>query len=309
MSGRDALDGRPASLAAPIRHPLFGVLLFLSAALLLACMDASTKYLAAHYNAPLVVAIRYIVHCSLMVVVLAPMAGRALVETRRTGLVLVRAACLATASLFMTLALQRMPVAESTAIVFLAPLLVVLIAGPMLGERVGMLGWVSAVAGFSGILLIARPGGGLDPTGLACAFCAACAVAAYQLLSRLLASTERTLALLFYTALVGAVIFGLLLPWYWEGQAPTPLLVLLFVATGVLGGLGHFLFTAAHRHAPASLLAPMMYVQLLWAGLLGWVVFGHVPSRLAVLGMCAVAAAGALAAWRSHRYSRSEGAS
>src|SRR6476620_7276198 len=102
-------------------HPFQGITLFAFALLLFACMDTTTKYLAASYNVPLVVAIRYITHCLLMIVLLAPKHGKKLFQTQRTGLVLLRGASLAIASFFMGMALQRMPVAETTAIVFLGP--------------------------------------------------------------------------------------------------------------------------------------------------------------------------------------------
>jgi drug/metabolite transporter (DMT)-like permease len=275
-------------------------MLFMLGVLLFACMDSMIKYLVSQYEAPLVVAVRYIVNALLMAVLLTPTHGRTLVRTQRTGLVVVRGCCLAGASLFMALALQRMPVAETTAILFLSPLLVVLIAGPLLGEEVGVLGWVAAIAGFAGILLIANPGADLDPLGTTLAFCAAMLTVGYQLLSRVLATTEGTLPMLFYTAVIGAVAFGAFLPWSWGGAAPTTLQLLMFFGTGALAGLGHFLFTAAHRQAPASVLAPMMYAQLVWAGLLGWAVFGHVPSGMSVAGMCIVAASGILVALKSH---------
>jgi drug/metabolite transporter (DMT)-like permease len=290
----------PIGHASP-HHPVRGALLFVTGLLLFACMDTTTKYLSAHYEVPLIVAIRYIVNCLLMIVLLAPTHGRQLVETQRTGLVLVRAGCLAAASLLVGLALQRMPVAETTAINFIAPMLVVLIAGPLLGERVGAWGWAAAGAGFAGVLLVARPGSGLETIGIVFALGAVGANAAYQLLSRVLAGSERTIALLFYTALVGSICFGLALPWFWEGRAPGLGELLLFLSLGVYGGVGHFLFTAAYRHAPASMLAPMNYLQLLWAGLLGWLVFGHVPDRLSTLGMCVIAASGLVMALKSRR--------
>lgn len=285
---------------ATAQHPFRGVLLVLLAAFLFACMDTTTKYLAATYEVPVVMAVRYFVHCLLMLVLLTPSQGRKLFQTQRTGLVLVRALCLAAASLLVGLALQRMPVAEATAVVFLAPLLVVLVSGLLLRERVGLVGWVAAIAGFAGVLLIVRPGSGLDPAGVAFALCGAGVIAAYQLLSRVLATSERTLAMLFYTAVVGSIAFGILLPWSWHGQAPTGLQVFLFLSMGLTAGVGHFLFTAAHRHATASMLAPMMYLQLLWAGLLGWIVFGHVSDSISVLGMGVVAASGAAVAVKSH---------
>lgn len=301
-STRTAARAPPA--ASPEHHLLRGIAFFVAGVFLFACMDAIIKYLTAHYQPPLVVAVRYVVHCLLMVVVLAPSQGRKLVQTHRTGMVLIRAACLAAGSLFFALALKRMPVAEASAILFLAPVLVMVIAGPMLQERVGWLGWVAVVVGFAGVLLIARPGAGLDATGVVLALCGAATTATYSLLSRLLASTENTLAMLFYTALVGAVAFGLAAPWFWGGERPTALLLVLFLSTGALGGVGHFLFTAAHRHAPASALAPLQYVQLLFAGLLGWLVFAHVPDALSILGMCVVAVAGALAALKSRLAAR-----
>lgn len=283
------------------QHPVRGVLLVLAAVFLFACMDTTTKYLTAHYEVPVVIAVRYIVHGLLMLVLLAPTEGMRLVQTQRTGLVLVRCLCLAAASVLMGLALQRMPVAEATAIVFLAPLLVVLVGGWLMRENVGLIGWSCAIAGFLGVLLIARPGGGLDPVGALLAGGAACVIAAYQLLSRVLSTTERTVALLFYSALVGSLIYGLMAPWFWHGVMPTPMQALLFVSMGVTGGLGHFLFTAAHRHAAASALAPMMYIQLVWAALLGWLVFDHVSNGLSMLGMLVVAASGAVVALHAHR--------
>lgn len=280
-------------------HPFEGVILFCGALFLFACMDTTTKYLAAQYNVPLVVAIRYIVHCVLMVAILVPSQGKTLVQTQRTGLVMLRAASLASASLFMGLALQRMPVAETTAIVFLGPMIVVLLAGPILGERIGVSGWAAAIFGFIGVLLIIRPGSSLDTTGTIFAVCVVVMLVVYQLLSRVLVRTERTFALLFYTALFGSIGFGVFLPWSFKGPTPTNLDLLLFLSMGLTGGLGHFLYTAAYRHASASLLAPMNYLQLLWAGLLGWLVFNHVPDRLSIIGMCVIAASGAMIALKS----------
>jgi drug/metabolite transporter (DMT)-like permease len=285
--------------ASPVRHPLQGLLLYMASLLLFACMDTTVKYLATHYNVPLVLAARYIVHLVLMIVILAPRQGTRLVQTRRTGLVLVRAGCLAAGSLFTGLALTRMPVAETTAINFLAPMLVVLAAGPILGERIGVIDWIAALAGFAGVLLIARPGGGLDALGVAYALCTVVMMVAYMLLSRVLVRTEHTTAMLFYTALVGSIVYGVTLPWTLRGDAPSLWEILLFVTVGIYGGLGHFMLTVAFRDAPASLLAPITYVQLVWAGLLGWIVFGHVPNGVAVAGMCVVAASGMLIALKS----------
>lgn len=294
-------------MSAPSRETLGGVALFMFGILLLAGMDTTTKYLVALYPAVVVVALRYIVQCLLMVLFLAPSQGRSLVRTRRTGLVLLRAGSLGLASLCMTLALQRMPVAETSAIVFLYPMLVVLMAGPVLREQVGGFGWLAVAAGFVGVLLIARPGGGLDMAGVVLALGAAILNAIYQLLSGVLASTERAITLQFHAALVGAVCYGMALPWFWTGPVPPAAHLILFGCAGLLGGVGHFLVTAAYRHTPASVLAPMQYVQLIWAALLGWLVFSQVPDGLGLVGMIVVAAAGAAVALNSRRGCRAPG--
>lgn len=275
-----------------------GFLLAAAALLLFSCMDSIIKYLTSHYNVPFVVAMRYLVHCSVMLILLAPRHSKQLVHTQRTGLVIIRALALTLSSLCMGLALQRMPLAETTAINFLAPTLVALLASSLLSERMGGWGWAAIVTGFIGVLLIARPGGGLDPLGVFFALMAACANATYQLLSRLLASTEKAIALLFYTALIGSIIFGLALPWYWEDKTPSLMELVLLLSMGLTGGFGHYLFTLAYRHAPASVLAPMTYLQLLWAGLLGWIVFGTLPDGMSLIGMGVVVVSGLIIAFK-----------
>ena len=281
-------------------HPIRAILLFNLGLLLFACLDTANKFLTGHFDVPLVVAARYIGNCLLMLAFVAPSRARAqeMFTTQRTGLVWIRGACLATASLLLCLALQRMPVAETSAIAFLAPVVVVVAAGPILGERIGARGWVAVFLGFAGVMLIVRPGSGLEPVGVICALASVIVATVYQLLSRLLALTESTLAMLFYSALIGTVAFGAMLPWFWFGRAPTLLEGGLLATTGALGGLGHFLFTAAFRHAPASLLAPMSYLQLIWAMLLGWLAFNHVPDTFGLLGIAIVGGAGVLVALR-----------
>ncbi|MGB8818606.1 MAG: DMT family transporter, partial [Rhizobiaceae bacterium] len=242
------------------QNHLLGVILIACAVAVFACVDAMTKYLATGWNVPLVVAVRYIVNVLALAAIFAPSHGMALTKTNRTSLVMVRALCLSAASLFAGLALTRMPVAETLSIIFLSPFLVMILAIPLLGEKVTVAGWLAALAGFCGVLLVARPGSGLDSLGVFYALACATVTVGYYLLSRLLAKTESTMALLFHTALVGAVLFGLYLPWSLHGAGPTGFDLMLFVAIGLAATLGHYLFTAAFRVAPASILAPVNYL-------------------------------------------------
>ena len=206
----------------------------------------------------------------------------------------VRGLCLALASLTMGFALRLMPVGETVAIVYLSPIAVMLLAIPLLGERVGPAGWTSAAMGFLGVLLIVRPGGGLDPLGVAFALVNAGFATAYHLLTRFLAHSESTIALLYQTALVGSVFFCLMALGSLGDLAVSPADLAMMVLLGALMTLGHFLFTAAYREAPASLLAPVNYLHLFWAGGLGWLIFGHLPDGWSLAGMALVCASGVL---------------
>lgn len=298
------MSASPASPAPLTHQPMRGLVLILGATLLFAYNDTTNKLLITEYNVPMVAAIRYIGHCLLMLALVAPFHGREMVRTQRTGLVLVRAASLALGSLLVSFAFQRMPVAETTAIVYLCPALVVLLSGPLLKEKVGPGAWIAALLGFVGVLLIARPGGGLDPWGVAFVLGNVILATSYNLLSRVLARTERTMAMLFYSALVGAIGFGVFLPWTLYGAAPTPLQLALFAGLGISAWLGHYMFTQSYRYAPATLVAPMTYMHLVWAGILGWLVFGHAPEPIAMIGMGLVAMAGLISAVRPRRGQR-----
>lgn len=282
-------------------NALKGVLFVVLATLTFAMADVLTKHLTAVYALGLVIATRYAVNLGLLAVVMGPKQRAGLWRTKRTALVMVRGLCLSAATLTMVLALRRLPVAETVAIIYLAPFAVMLLSGPLLGEKVAVWGWVGAVAGFAGVLLILRPGGGLDPVGVAFALVNAAFATAYHLLTRVLTRSETMTAMLFHTALVGTVIFGI---WAFT-ETPGPMPGLWdFGLMGVLGALamgGHMLFTAAYAEAPAGLLAPVNYLHLVWAAILGGLVFHQWPAPLSVAGMVMVIAAGAFTAVQAQR--------
>lgn len=279
-------DSRHAPLA------FSGVLLCLSALFLFSALDATAKHLAGFMAVPLLVWARYLVHLLIMLTLVAPRIGREIVVTRRFGLMSLRGVTLAGVTLLAQVALKTMPLAETTSLVFVAPLLVALLAGPLLGERIPLRAWLATGAGFAGVLLIARPGGALAGPGVASALGAALFYAAYQILTRKLVATEPPMRLLFYTALFGTLAMSPALPFAWDGRLPTLAQGGLIVSLGLYGGIGHFLLIGAFRQTPASLLSPLLYVQLVWATLLGWLVFGDLPDWLSIIGMLVIAASG-----------------
>lgn len=271
---------------------LQGALLFLTGLFLFSSVDSTAKYLTAFYSVQLLVWARFAVHLAIMLAVVAPGMGREIFVTRRPVLMTFRAVMLVASSLFIQTAFRSQPLAETTAVFFVTPVLVALLAGPLLDERVRLKTWMATLAGFCGVLLIARPGGALLGAGLGYTLAAALCYSLYQILTRKLADTEPTMRQLFYTALIGTLAMSLVVPPYWTGELPPPWHCLLIATLGLYGGVGHFLVIGAYRNTPASTLSPLMYIQLIWAALLGWAVFGQFPDRLSLLGMLVVGAAG-----------------
>ncbi|PLX75693.1 MAG: EamA/RhaT family transporter [Azoarcus sp.] len=277
------------------------VLLLLGALLLFVLLDSTAKHLAQTYPVPMLVWSRYSVHFLLMVIFLAPSMRLRLISTTRPTRQVARALCLLGTTFFGMAALSRMPLAETTAIVFAAPLIVTLLARPLLGEQIGVMRWVAVIVGFVGVLLIARPGSGLVAEGIALALGGAMSYALYQILTRQLTPTENPVTMLFYTALIGTVAMTLALPWIWGGPIPGLKDALLVASLGIYGGSGHFLLIRAFRDAPASVLSPILYVQLIWAMLIGWLFFGHIPDEIALLGILTIGSAGVMIAIDSRR--------
>lgn len=296
-----------AAIAPPIEYVqqhMKGIAFVVLATLAFGLADTTSKHLIASHPVPVVLAVRYLVNVALLSVFLGPRMGQRLWRVQNRSLVFVRGLCLAFASLTMGLALRVMPLGETVAILYLAPFLVMLLAIPLLGEKVRPSGWFWAAVGFSGVLLIVRPGGGLDPVGVVFALINACLATAYHLLTRKLAGTESTVALLYQTAVIGSVFFCVLslgsLADLSVGLEDLALMGLL----GLFTTLGHYCFTAAYREAPASLLAPINYLHLAWAAGFGWLIFGHIPDALGLSGMVLICVAGAAVAMGTYRVNR-----
>lgn len=277
-------------------HPLRAAMLIAGAMLCFALLDATSKHLSQTWNIPLLVWARYLIHFLLMLILFWPRHRLELFRTRQPVVQIVRGLLLISVTGFAMAAFQVMPLAEATAMIYVTPLLVALLAGPMLGEKAGLPRWIAALVGFSGVLLIARPGGALSTAGIAFTLIAAGCNAFYQILTRKMTATERPLTLVFYTALVGAAATSLGLPWIWYGPLPTPLEALLICLLAILGGAGHFLLTYAFRYAPASTVATLLYVQLIWAALLGWLFYDNWPDLWSFFGIVTIVAAGLIVA-------------
>ena len=271
---------------------LSGLVLLSFALLIFAISDATAKYMSAYFAVPLLVWVRYVTQLVLMLAVVAPGMGREIVVTSRPGAMMLRGSMQVASTLLGLLAFRTLPLAETTALIFVTPLLVALLAGPILGEKVHLRSWLATVAGFGGVLLIARPGGYMDGMGVVYALGAALCYSLYQILTRKLAASEPPMRQLFYLALVGTFVMSLFLPLFWTDTVPTLKQATLILSLGLYGSTGHFLLIRAFHESPASRLAPLLYIQIVWALLVGWMIFGHFPDRMSILGMFIIGAAG-----------------
>lgn len=266
--------------------------LLLAAQVCFATMDATAKFLTGHFAIPMLVWARYSLHLLLMLIFLLPTRRQRLYSTQRPGWQLLRASLLLCVTTLVMAALHLLPLAEATALSFIAPSIIALLAGPCLKEKVGLRQWLALAVGFIGVLLIARPGGSLTLSGVLFALGGALCYSVYQILTRHLSSTEDSLTMLFYTALVGTVATSLALPWIWQGPLPVGWQIPQVLLLGVLGGLGHFLLIRALRLVPVSSLSPFLYLQLVFATSLGWLIFDQWPDRWSLLGMAVIVGSG-----------------
>jgi len=276
----------------PEVHPLRrALLLFLVAGLCLSSLDATAKYLVRDHALFLVVWARYAGQMLVVTPFAWQRAGVGFWRTRHPWLQLLRSAFLLAATLCFFGALRYLPLAEGSAITFLAPMLVVILSGPLLGERPTRARWVAVVTGFIGILILVRPGSAIFHLATLLLVVAALCNALYFLMTRKLAD-ESAHTTLFYSALVGTVGLSLVLPWQIGGGLPTVRETSLFLLLGLFAGLGHWFVISAYLLAPASLLTPFTYLQMVWATLYGFAIFGQLPDRWSALGMAIIVASG-----------------
>ncbi|MFJ3410686.1 MULTISPECIES: DMT family transporter [Pseudomonas] len=281
-------------------HPIKGIALICLAVLLFASHDTLSKYLSAFYPIVMVVWARYVVHTLLMLVVFVPRSGfSAVVRTKRPGLQLLRALCLIGTSLLFTTGLRYIPLAEATAVNFLAPLLVTALSVPFLGERVSRAQWLAVLAGFVGVLIVVRPGGALFTPAILLPLGSALCFGFYQLLTRKLSGVDSPTTSNFLTGILNSLVMSALLPFFWS----TPTLVhgLFMIGLGTCGMLGHMLLTQAFRHAAPAMLAPFSYGQILFAGLFGYLIFDHTPDQYALVGIAVICLSGLAVAWAQRK--------
>ena len=277
-------------------HPLSGMLLAHAALACFATLDTSAKVVALTLPVLLGLWFRYIFQAVITTAVMFPRRGRTLFHTQRLGAQLLRGLLLAITSLFTFLSVKYMPVGEFTAIAMITPLVVTLLAATLLGEQVSRRRWVLVAGGFVGTLFIIRPGGDLFGWFTLLPLAQVASYSAFQIITGKLVKTEDAVTMHVYTGWVGALLASLALPFIWvTPQTATEWTALTLM--GLMGTIGHFLLILAYRRTPAASLMPLLYAQIAFAMLAGWIVFHHVPDGWSLLGMVMIAGCGAASAW------------
>jgi drug/metabolite transporter (DMT)-like permease len=263
---------------------------------LFSALDTVAKYLVVHDQLTVtqVVWSRFVVQFMAILILVPAFGVLSVPQLFRTGhlkLQLVRSVLMVGTTLFNFLALQYLRLDQTITIVFLAPLMVALLAGPLLGEWVGWRRMAAIAVGFAGILIAVRPGmEGVHPAVLY-SFAAMFVYALFMLLTRYMAAFDPPMVTLFYSMFVGTFLGAPLALMNWNTPPDGASWVLLGLL-GVLGGLGHWLFLHAYRLAPASAIAPFLYFQLLSMIAFGYFVFGDLPDVWTLAGAAVVVASG-----------------
>lgn len=269
-----------------------GILLHIAGLWLLSTLDASGKWLVLAGVPVLMVAwVRYAVHTLLMTAVVLPSRGKAIFKTQSLPRQLIRGLLMITTTVLFFSVLGRLPLAEATAINFMAPLFLMAMAPWLLHEAHRLHRWLGVLAGFAGMLVVVRPGAQLDPLGVVLGLATALAFAMFQIATRRVAKDD-PLTTNYYGGLFGTIALTLALPWFWQTPALSIWQWLLLGSTGITGFLGHWLQIAAFRKSPATLLAPFSYLQIVAAATLGWLVFGQLPDRTTAIGISLICLAG-----------------
>jgi drug/metabolite transporter (DMT)-like permease len=302
----------PSDPSQPARDRVRAIVLMAIAVSFFAGLDTAAKYLIVRdeLSVPQIVWARFIGQFGLLLALVplfGVMSAKSLFTTSRLKLQLARSVLMVATTVFNFMALEHLRLDQTITIVFLAPLMVALLAGPLLGEWVGWRRLVAISVGFLGVLIAVRPGLGAVHPAVLYAFAAMLVYALFMLLTRHMAHFDPPLVTLFYSMFVGT--FGAAPLAYASWHNPQDILSwVLLGSLGIFGGLGHWLFLHAYRLAPASAIAPFLYLQFLTMVAFGYLVFNDLPDLWTLAGASLIVASGVYLVHRERQLSRAAAA-
>lgn len=281
-------------------RPLTGIALMALGVSIVPFMDGIAKYLSADYPVMQIVWGRFTFHLLwLLPILLISFRPRDLLRPGRVGLQLLRGGCLLGATLCFFAAISFMPIADALALLFISPMVCTLLSPWLLHEHVGFWRWLAVAAGFLGALIVVRPGFGVFQWASLLALAAGALHGCYLVATRMLSGSTNPAITLFFTAIVGAAVMSMIVPAVWV--TPDPAAWGWMALMGLIAASGHFLIIRSFERAPAPVVAPVGYAEMVVATIIGYVVFNDFPDPWTWVGIVTIVASGILISVREHR--------
>ena len=277
-------------------HVPLAILHMIGATIVFSASSAASKWLVASYPIGEVLFTRTAVALTACALFILPQTGLAVFRTARLPHHVMRSVSQGFSQTFLLIAFSMMPLAGVTAINFSAPLFATLVSALLLKETVSLARCAALLVGFCGVLIVTNPGAGTFQIGALFALANAMLYGSVTAAVRGMSATESAETLTLYQLTLLTAFFTLLLPLGWV--TPTPVDAAWIVFNGVANAVGQYWWTRALHLAPASAVSPFFYLSLIWASILGFAVWGEVPTISLVIGSAVVVASGMFLLWR-----------
>ena len=280
-----------------------GIFLMVITTIVFASQDGLSKYLATEYNVYMVVMIRYWFFAAFVVTISSRKPGgvKQVAKTKTPLLQIFRSLILVAEMCVTILAFTLMGLAETHAIFASYPLIIAMLSGPILGEHVGWRRWLAICVGFFGILIILNPGNGIFSPYALVPLAGAILFALYGLLTRYAGQYDNSSTSFFWTGIVGCIAMTAIGLNFWDPVSQADWSIMLILSAS--GMLGHFLLIKCYEVAEASAVQPFAYLQLIWASIIGIIIFGEQITTNVLIGACIIVGAGLFTLWRERKVS------
>ena len=278
-----------------------GILLMIITTIVFASQDGLSKYLATEYNVYMVVMIRYWFFAAFVISMSSRRTGgiKLVVKTKSPILQIFRSLILVAEMCITILAFTLLGLAETHAIFASYPLIIAMLSGPILGEYVGWRRWLAICVGFIGILIILNPGNGIFSPYALVPLAGAILFAIYGLLTRYVGQYDDSSTSFYWTGVVGSIAMTVIGLNFWDPVSRSDWSVMLLLSAS--GVVGHYLLIKCYEVAEASAIQPFAYLQLIWASMIGIIIFGEQITTNVLIGACIIVGAGLFTLWRERK--------
>ncbi len=281
---------------------IYGVGFMLISEVFWVIMNAMIKYLSDDFSTVQLLFFRNLIPIPAMLLLLVALGKLPSLKTKKPLTHLSVGLIGATGMAALIFSLSTLSLSQTVSITYAAPLMITALSVPMLGEKVGFKRWAGVVVGFVGVLVLARPEAGLDPIILLLLASTLC-FAIVVVLRRRLSMTDESAVIVLYFSITVVICAGVFLPWYWHQPTFTQWILLFVMGTFALGA--QFGMMQAIKYAPVSVIAPMLYISLVFAVTVDILFWGIAPDRTTILGAGIIIAAGLYVIYRESRRSKS----